>query len=195
MMASIERAGLQSPPAVRILDKMVIDGEEEGSVPVLVYGHHRLEAAKRLGWRWIICLVLDVDDVDAELAEISENLHRAELTALERDEQLARWIELTTVKSEIPDGDAKPVQVAHVSGGRGNKGGISAASRELGIERTDAVRAVKVASLSPEAKAAAKEAGLDDNRSALLEAANRPGRINRSPPFRSAGAGVPRCRL
>jgi len=26
--------------------------------------------------------------------EIAENLHRAELTALERDEQVAKWIEL-----------------------------------------------------------------------------------------------------
>jgi hypothetical protein len=53
----------------------------------------------------------------------------------------------------------------------GPKGAIRAAERELGIEHTDAHRAVKVASLSPEAKAAAVDAGLDNNRTALLEAA------------------------
>jgi K+-transporting ATPase c subunit len=39
------------------------------------------------------------------------------------------------------------------------------------VDKDDAHRAVKVASLSPEAKEAAKEVGLDDNRSALLQAA------------------------
>src|SRR5690606_1189537 len=101
----------------------------------------------------------------------SENLHRAELTVLQRDEQISRWIELTTVKSEVPGVEAKPVQAAQVSGGRGNKGGVSEASRALGIERTDAIRAAKVAALSPNAKLVAQGLGLDDNRSALLEAA------------------------
>jgi hypothetical protein len=41
----------------------------------------------------------------------------------------------------------------------------------LGIEQTDAHRAIKVDSLSDEAKAAAREHHLDDNRSALLTAA------------------------
>jgi len=89
--------------------------------------------------------------------EISENLHRADLTQLERDEQVARWIELQKLR-----------QVDEVSiGGRGKKGGTSAASKEIGVSEPDARRAVKVASLSTEAKEAAKEVGLDDNRSAL----------------------------
>ena len=49
--------------------------------------------------------------------------------------------------------------------------GVKAAARALGVNRMDAHRAVKVASLSPEAKAAAVDAGLDDNRTALLAAA------------------------
>jgi ParB-like chromosome segregation protein Spo0J len=170
LMTSIERVGIQSPPAVRFVEKMTIDGVEEHNVPVLIYGHHRLEAAKRLGWRWITCLVLDVNDVDAELTEISENLHRAELSVLQRDEQIARWIELTTVKSEDDvsrQPDAKPEKAKP---GR-PEGGVRSAARDLNISEPDARRAVKVAALSPEAKAAAVEAGLDDNRSALLEAA------------------------
>ncbi|MET4800849.1 ParB N-terminal domain-containing protein [Bradyrhizobium sp. LB11.1] len=170
LMRSIERIGLQSPPSIRFATVM-IDGEECDGWPVLVAGRHRLEAMRRLGHMWITCVALNISDIAAELTEISENLHRAELTALQRDEQIARWIELTTIKPEISGDDAKPVQLAQVSGGRGNKGGLSEASRELGVERTDAVRAMKVAALSPEAKAAAKEAGLDDNRSALLAAA------------------------
>ncbi|MET4277409.1 MULTISPECIES: ParB/RepB/Spo0J family partition protein [unclassified Bradyrhizobium] len=170
LMRSIERLGLQSPPSIRFATVM-IDGEECDSWPVLVAGRHRLEAMRRLGHMWITCVVLNISDVDAELTEISENLHRAELTVLQRDGQIARWIESTTIKPDISDDDAKPAQAAQVSGGRGKKGRLSEASRELGIERTDAIRAAKVAALSPEAKAAAVEAGLDDNRTALLEAA------------------------
>ena len=59
------------------------------------------------------------------------------------------------------------------SDGRGHRpqGGVNAAARELGISKTDAHRAVKVAALSPEAKEAARDAGLADNQAALLDAA------------------------
>lgn len=168
LMVSIERVGLQSPPAVRMVDKILIDGVEEHSVAVLVYGHHRLEAMRRLGWQWTTCLVLDLDDIAAELAEISENLHRAELTLLQRDEQIARWIELTGVKQDVSrqvDAKLEPAKPGRP------EGGVRSAARDLNMSEPDARRAVKIAALSPEAKAAAKEAGLDNNRSALLEAA------------------------
>jgi ParB family chromosome partitioning protein len=48
--------------------------------------------------------------------------------------------------------------------------GINAAARVLGIERTEAQRAVKIASLSPEAKDKARELNLDNNQTALLRA-------------------------
>jgi len=51
---------------------------------------------------------------------------------------------------------------------------VRAASRELGVDRDDARRALKVASLTEEAKEAAREVGLDDNRTALLKAAEQP---------------------
>ena len=43
----------------------------------------------------IDAVVIDGDGVRLRLAEIAENLHRAELTALERDELTAEWIALT----------------------------------------------------------------------------------------------------
>lgn len=54
-------------------------------------------------------------------------------------------------------------------------GGINAASRELGIERKEAQRSVKVASISQEAKQEAVARGLDDNQTVLLAAAAQPG--------------------
>lgn len=152
---SIKRFGLLNPISVRVIN--------DGEALHLVAGAHRLAAVRQLGMEAIDCILHEFDDIDAELVEISENLHRAELTRLERDEQIARWVELT---------EAKAGQVDHVcKGGRGNEGGISAASRELGLERKDTERAVKVASITEQAKEAARRAGLDNNRSALLEVA------------------------
>lgn len=87
-------------------------------------------------------------------------IHRSELTALERDRLVSEWCELV---------GEKPVQDEPVSsrvGGRGNKGGSREAERQLGLDHADVVRARKVASLSPEAQEKAVELGLDDNRSA-----------------------------
>lgn len=131
---------------------------------VLVAGGHRLAAAKKLGWLTIACYsAASMTDDEARLWEISENLHRAELTALERDNLVADWIRIT---------DARDIssQVATKLNGR-PKGGINAAARALGIGKDATHRAAKVAGLSPEAKEAAREVGLDDNRSALLKAA------------------------
>jgi len=77
LAASIAELGLLQPIGVRP------DG-------TLVYGYHRLEACKQLGWTEIPAVVVDGDDLRAELAEISENLIRNELTLLERAEHLAR---------------------------------------------------------------------------------------------------------
>ena len=58
--------------------------------------------------------------------------------------------------------DANASQIAtHKKKGQ-QPGGINAASRELGIKKDSAHRAVKVASLKPEAKAVAVEVGLDN---------------------------------
>ncbi len=158
---SIAANGLLQPIVVRRLGA----GEFE-----IVAGAHRAQACDLLGWTEIPAMVLDLDDLHAEMATIAENLHRAELTKLERDDQVARWIELMEKRAgreEVSSQLAKKPQ-----GGR-PEGGINAAAREIGVDKHDAYRAIKVASLSPEAKAAARETGLDDNRSALLAAAKQ----------------------
>lgn len=152
---SIESIGLINPIRVRPV------GEDYE----VIAGAHRLQAIHLLGWHEVPCVVTADDDITAEMAMIAENLHRAELTALERDEQVAKWVELNAMKVS---------QVATPGGEQPNFKGVRAAERELGIKRDDASRAVKVASLSEEAKAAARDVGLDNNRSALLNAAKQP---------------------
>jgi ParB family chromosome partitioning protein len=84
-------------------------------------------------------------------------MHRAELTVLERDEQIVEWIRLTEEADKLS-------QIATVSekpkGGRGKSAGVRKAAKELGIDKDDAHRAVKVASLTEEAKETAREVAM-----------------------------------
>lgn len=164
---SIKDIGLMTPISVRdVAGPVRIDGEDVWEVPVLVAGLHRLEAAKQLGWKDIECLIVSEKDIDAQLWEISENLHRAELTAIERSEMTAKYASLCEQKVSRQV-DAKP------KGGRPESGGRKAA-RDLGVSEPEIRRAKQIAALAPEAKEAARDEGLDDNQSALLIAAKAP---------------------
>ncbi len=85
---SVRAIGLRTP--VTILRKNGIDK--------LVTGYHRVDVAKALGWQTIPAFVITGSELDAQMWEIAENLHRAELTALERDEQIAKWLELAEAR-------------------------------------------------------------------------------------------------
>lgn len=148
---SMKTIGLRTPITVRQIN-------DSGDVE-LITGGHRLAAAKSLNWDRIDCLVSDCDQVEAELWEISENLHRSDLTALERSEQISRWVELAKLR--------KP---SAVMGGKGVRGGARQVARELGVDEKTVRIAGKVASLTDDAKDAARETGLNKNQAALLAA-------------------------
>jgi hypothetical protein len=166
---SIKRVGLLNPISVQMVhDK-----------PILLAGLHRLLALKALGETETVAHVFsDLSETDAELIEIDENLARAELTELERSEQVARRIKLTMQRQSdepvehpaeqqeevLRQLDAKPL------GGR-PEGGVRAAAREAGVSEADARRAIKISALSSEAKVAAGAYGFNKNQSALLKAA------------------------
>jgi len=94
LAASMSDIGLHTPISVRMVDKVEIDGEEVWHVPVLIAGRNRLEAARRLGWTHIDGYLISADDIEAQLWEIAENLHRVGLTKDERDEHIRRYAEL-----------------------------------------------------------------------------------------------------
>jgi ParB-like chromosome segregation protein Spo0J len=178
---SIRAIGLQTP-----LTCVIRDGHH-----ILVAGRNRLEALRTVRADQAPVRIVDFDDIEAQLWQLSENLHRAELTKLEYDRQVVRYAELLKIKqaagaaaalqpqpaNEIHAGrisrqvDEKSSQhVAAKSAGR-PEGGNSAVARALNVPEATVRRAYHTASLSPEAQEAAVETGLDDNRSALLEAA------------------------
>lgn len=147
---SIEQIGLRHPITVR----------EKGERYQLIAGRHRMEACRKLGREYVPATIVKMTNDEARLWEISENLHRADLSKLERDEQVAEWIKIKErISCQVDTKRGRP------------ESGVNAAARELGVQQTDAHRAVKVASLSDEAKDAARDEGLDNNRSAMLAAA------------------------
>jgi ParB family chromosome partitioning protein len=172
---TIAEIGLQTP--------ITVTAElNTGQPHRLVVGAHRLQAVKNLGWPTIPVLLFEGDERAARMWEISENLDRYELTVLERDIQLAEWIRLAEERAAF-SAQVDP-KIAKDGSTRGRpESGINQAARELGIERKDAQRAAKVGSLSDEAKAAAVEHGLDNNRSASA-------RSGQGPDGRGAGRGA-----
>ena len=157
LMGSITAFGVRTPITVRF------NADKTGYI--LVTGRHLVEACIRLGiWEIRGHVQTEWDTDECRMWEISENLHRAGLRELEHGLQIVEWIALVERRDKVG-------QLAPVSGGRGNVGGDRLAARELNISRDQVRRAKAVAGLPPEAKAAARELRLDDNQSALVEAA------------------------
>lgn len=171
LAVSIKGIGIQHPITVRFVHHYVdpVEGELDGAY-VLVAGRHRLEAARSLSMEHINCTVVRWDERQSRKWEIAENLHRSDLTELQRKEQIAEWIAI----EEAEASDGVSAQVAPKPQGGRPSGGVNAASRELGIERTEAQRAVKIASISEEAKQAIVDANLDENQSVLMKVARAP---------------------
>lgn len=105
---------------------------------------HRLEVVRANGEHMIRAYVMKVREIEARLWEINKNLHRAELSALERVEQIDEGRVLTADKvreTPSPSGGAQP-----------KESGVRATARELGVDPKDVRYAAKVAAISDDAK-------------------------------------------
>ncbi|MBI5365593.1 MAG: ParB/RepB/Spo0J family partition protein [Planctomycetes bacterium] len=78
LQSSIQRYGLLSPIVLR----------KRGLGFELISGQRRLLACRKLGWKEIPALILDLDDEGVVDLSLSENLDRLELSALEKAESL-----------------------------------------------------------------------------------------------------------
>jgi len=89
LAASIREVGLIQPISVRCVP--VMDGGVAVDGYQIVAGHHRVAAARALGWTEIDAIIVDAGEhLQAELIEIDENLCRAELTAAQRAQAIKR---------------------------------------------------------------------------------------------------------
>lgn len=143
---SIKAIGLQTPISV------YVDGDDHAH---LVAGLHRLEAARHLGWERIDANFVKMDDVERELWEIAENLHRVELTKEQRDEHIRRYAEL------IERRDLQSTQNAAIESrradGRGHrpKGTARKVAEEVGVSVDTVRRALAPEQPKPQSKPAA----------------------------------------
>jgi ParB-like chromosome segregation protein Spo0J len=110
LVASIREIGIINPLRVRAAIRHV-DGVEADAFEVTA-GAHRLRAARKLGMETVPCVVVDDDDLRAELAMIDENLCRAELSPADRASQTARR---KAIYLELHPETAQHVAGAHAS--------------------------------------------------------------------------------
>jgi DNA modification methylase len=140
----------------------------------LVAGGRRLAAFRLLGRPEIPANVVELDDLDAELAEIEENLIRNELTVLERGEQLARRKEIYEAKHpETKQGGDRRREAA--KSGRNDFGlksfAADAASR-IGTSPRTVHQEIQVAKqIAPDAKQLIRGTGLEDHKVELMNLA------------------------
>jgi ParB/RepB/Spo0J family partition protein len=87
LAASIRHQGVLSPLLVRPLPGDQTDIEH---LYELVFGHRRLRAARLAGLEFVPCQVRDMTDEQAALAQVAENLQRADVTPLEEADGFAR---------------------------------------------------------------------------------------------------------
>ena len=99
------------------------------------------------------------------MAETAKNLHRREIGEVERAELIAEWIQLQKERKKAAKKVRQAGALKEPGKGRGSVGGLRQAARDLGVPEQTVRRAVRIASLSDDAKAS----GLDDNQSASRE--------------------------
>lgn len=162
LAASIQEIGLLNPITITE-DKY------------LVAGLHRIEAYKLLGRTEIEATVVSLSELDAELAQIDENLIRNELTVLERAEQLKRRKEIYEAK--YPESKAYSSEKQRLRRKQEPADIVSAGFTEdtaskIGVSPRTIRRDVQIAEdLADEVKEAIRNTDLADNKTELLRLA------------------------
>jgi N6-adenosine-specific RNA methylase IME4 len=95
----------ESVSNIGLLQPIVVQPDERHDTFKLIAGRHRFEAIKRLKWDNIpATIVQGLDALDAEAAELSENLLRMELTATQKSLHYSRLMEIAEVKFKMKAG-------------------------------------------------------------------------------------------
>jgi ParB family chromosome partitioning protein len=166
LMDSIREVGLLNPITVT-KDRM------------LVSGLHRKQACEQLGWTDIPVVVVDLDGLKAELAEIDENLVRNELSTLEHSDHLARRKEIyEKLHPEAVHGGDRRSETARSKRQVDDLVAPSFAedtAAKTGLSKRTIEREVAISrDLAPDVKDALRGTEIADNQRALLALADEP---------------------
>lgn len=144
---------------------------------VLIAGFHRLQACKQLEWKEVPAIIINAENLTAELAEIDENLVRIYLTALENAEQLKRRKEIYELlhsksKPENIKAQNLPKRKDFVS--EKSKTFVEDAAQKMGKSTRSIQQDIQIASNIPEEiKQKIKGSELENKKSELLEIAKQ----------------------
>lgn len=162
---SIATIGLRVPISVRRNPNKAGDKVFE-----LITGRHRLAATKRNGETHIEARKEEGSELDAELWEVSENLHRTNMNAKAEADATQRWRELRKRHAEEgkgvsvqngPKRKAKKDKLGRRNEGRPVKpGSLDDTAKSLGIGKAEAVRREKIAKTDKDAAAILDAAGI-----------------------------------
>jgi DNA modification methylase/ParB-like chromosome segregation protein Spo0J len=144
----------------------------------LIAGGNRIAAFRLLGRDKIPAHVIDLDELDAELAEIDENLIRNELTVLERGKQHARRKEIYETKHpETKHGGDRKSEGARSNGGaRRLKSFAEDAAEKTGVAPRTVREEVQIfKKISEDAKELIENTELEDKKTELLSLTRVPG--------------------
>ena len=120
---------------------------------------HELAALELIGLTSALCIVLELDDIDAELWQLAQVLNQPKLSVLDWAEAIMRWVELVKQKAEQ---GARPL-----GGFQPHDKGFKRAGRVLGVSRRAVERASVIASICAEAKAEIRTLNLNVKRKLL----------------------------
>jgi ParB-like chromosome segregation protein Spo0J len=162
---SIKLTGLINVPIVRIVETA------EAREVRLVAGATRVAALRQAGEKDVWCRVVKATAREARLISLSEDIWRRRLSVLTHAEKVMEYIESAIALRGISG------QVVRKSGLGRPPSGMAEVARAffpiIGFSTPEArrkslSRVKKIAEIKPEAKAKARELGLDDNQAALL---------------------------
>lgn len=191
---SMDAHGLIHPITVRYAP-----AKNKGTTPyILVAGAYRLRGATLLSWSEVEAAIIEANQSEAQLIEITENLFRNELSALDRavfvssyrdvweqthgkitrggnrrsKDQADPLIEVGVAKSDQDDPVSSPVDMIGELAGSTFSEHLAA---RMGVSVPSIKRLSQIAkSLSPAVRAAVRGTPAADNQSLLLSVAKRP---------------------
>ena len=160
LAASIKELGLLNP--------LTVDKEN-----VLIAGLHRLEEVKSLGWLEVECTVSSLEGLQAELAEIDENIVRNDFSAIEYGEMLLRRKEIyETLHPETKNGGDRKSEEIRTSKCRSDsvKSFVQDTAEKLGVGPRTVERQIQTAkNLTPEVKEIIRDADTKVTKEAALK--------------------------
>ena len=151
-----------------LLNPVTIDQDN-----VLIAGLHRLEAARILGWTEIECTVSRLEGLQAELAEIDENIVRSDLSVLEYGEMLLRRKEIyEQIHPEVKHGGdrkSKEIKAKKIRLDSAKSFVQDTAQKLNVVPRTVELQIQTAKNLTPEAKEIIRESNTKITKKAALQ--------------------------